>query len=214
MNDKRPSIKRIRNLSRARTNERIYPDLAPAITRVTNAGERVKNAGLFLFNFITESMYPVRFSLDQTKVLFYLCLDSIPHFRAKLYFILGGETYCDELNKMRRYVFDEYTRRDTFNEILFVNFSMKIVYSLSLLRSIEIPFFVYLFRNYSPFYAVSFMSLFDFLSFSSPSLSPSFQLFHVSHTIYFILGKCCRQTQRRNAAFYGIRSSGLRLRAV
>lgn len=133
---------------------------------------------------------------------------------AKLYFILGGETYCDELNKMRRYVFDEYTCRDTFNEILFVNFSMKIVYSLSLLRSIEIPFFVYLFRNYSPFYAVSFMSLFDFLSFSSPSLSPSFQLFHVSHTIYFILGKCCRQTQRRNAAFYGIRSSGLRLRAV
>lgn len=72
---------------------------------------------------------------------------------------------------MRRYVFDEYTCRDTFNEILFVNFSMKIVYSLSLLRSIEIPFFVYLFRNYSPFYAVSFMSLFDFLSFSSPSLS-------------------------------------------
>lgn len=79
MNDKRPSIKRIRNLSRARTNERIYPDLAPAITRVTNAGKRVKNTGLFLFNFITESIYiyiSCQLFLDRAKVLFYLYLDA------------------------------------------------------------------------------------------------------------------------------------------
>lgn len=103
MNDKQPSIKRIRNLSRARTNERIYPDLGPAITRVTNAGKRVKNAGLFLFNFITESIYLVSFSSMRPTYYFIYTLIPILSILGKLYFILGGigETYCDELNKMR-----------------------------------------------------------------------------------------------------------------
>lgn len=107
MNDKRPSIKRIRNLSRARTNERIYPDLAPAITRVTNAGKRVKNTGLFLFNFITESIYIYILSASSIGRRYYFIYTLMPHFhpvsRYELYFILGGigETNCDELNKTR-----------------------------------------------------------------------------------------------------------------
>lgn len=94
-----------------------------------------------------------------------------------------------------------FTRIRTYveiNEKLFINFSMKIVYSL--FPSIEISFF---FRSYT-FSGIIFlfMSLSDSLSFFlSLSFSPA--NYFTFRTIYFILGKCCHQTQRRNAAFYG-----------
>lgn len=91
MNDKRPSIKRIGNLSRAKTNERIYPDLAPAITRVTNAGKRVKNAGLFLFNFITESIYLVSFSSMRPRYYFiYTLIAAFPPRSVKNFILFSG----------------------------------------------------------------------------------------------------------------------------